>query len=88
MLNRISKAGSKKISNKEGGISNKEQGMSYIEVAFIIRNSPSDPSSGRACSLFDIHLPLPHDNRAIKNYERPCFGFEEVSLTSRTDNPK
>jgi hypothetical protein len=29
-----------------------------------------------------------YDNRIFKEYERPCFGFEEVSLTLRTVNKK
>ncbi len=31
---------------------------------------------------------LQHDNRAFKSYERPCVGFEEVSLTSQTEKLK
>ena len=33
-------------------------------------------------------LILRHDNRKFEGYERPCAGFEEVSLTSLTEHIK
>ena len=42
----------------------------------------------RALIKNPYHLPLRHDNRTIKDYERPCGGLEEVSLTSITEKLK
>jgi hypothetical protein len=70
--------------NKNNGVMKPQTGKQKIKIKM---HNPNKENCSHNSKLKTLIFAL-YDTGTIKGYERPCGGFEEVSLTLRTANPK